>query len=119
MNKNTADEFSFNGFSGVNIDVYQSDVKIGKIRAIHVKGQEASIVVLDDEEYISPIDLSFRFDLVISCSDEYGNEKRMAIHGITARDEITGGEINTFDLQCVTWWHDSPSKECDCIACNI
>jgi len=118
MKSNTADEFSFNGFSGVNMDVYQSDVKIGKIRAISVEGQTASIAVLDEEEYISAMDLNFKSDLILSCSDEYGNEKIMSIHGITAREEIIPGEVNAFDLQCVTWWHN-PSKECECIACKV
>lgn len=116
---NTADEFSFNGFSGVNIDVYQSDVKIGRVQALHVKGQVATISVLDDPEYICAMDLNFKSDLILSCSDEYGHEKRMVIHGLTAKEEIIPDEMNEFDLQCVTWWHDSPSKECDCKACKV
>lgn len=111
-------DFSYNGFSGFNMDVYQSGTNMGSIRAIAVKGQTAEILVLDSEGYASPIDLNFKSDLIFLARDEYGKEKRMAIHGVTARDEIIAGEINTFDLQCIIWWH-VPSKECECIACNI
>jgi len=109
------DKFSFNGFSGFDIEAYRDDVRLGEIRAFSVDGSVklvtkdatyyyAEVLLLSDKRYVRKELLKDPFDIVCTAANEHGEKMRMTVYGFKLADEPVYDEASKGSIKEVQWW---------------
>ena len=102
---NTPYKFSFNGFSGCNIEAYRDDVFLGDIRAFHVEDKSGQVLLLETDRYASYESLiDGKFDIILTVSNEHWEVQTMSVCGCTIKSK--NEEMCMITLENVKWWKE-------------